>query len=473
MDAERALVTKVAQTGKGAVELATEGIIDDHFIEEDCLEIWKFILAHQQKYGKQPTVPTILEEFPSFNFEMTEEPLDYIKDRFIESVERRHVVEFVQELAVASNDPDEAGKLADKILDQGRKLKMLLPEKGVARLSDAQTRIADYETRAASGKQYTGITIGIPEIDDATLGIQPHELVAIVGWQGTGKSTLAQWILMNFYDQGKCGLYISMEMTAEALLRKWDAMFQQFQSYRHLKMLNLSDEEVKRWKKWAEAVEKGKSDIVVVADGGSWTPDRVHGEIMKHSPDIVVIDYLTLMEASIDRKNEERWTTLTALSRALKQVSIQTNTPIIIINQTNRGSAKDGAELDNIGGSYAIGADSDIVIGLHQDDEMRGWNQMEVRLLKNRDGEIVKSVIYWDMVKMRFADSFQLEQVRKMKTAHELAEVTGKENGKPKLAHLLGSAARTIINTETGEIIEEEIEDASITDTSPAEVQAG
>lgn len=442
MDAERALISKVAHTGRGAVDLMVDGMTADLFASDDCREVWEFIVAHQGKYGKQPTVPTILERFKHFNFELSEEPLDYIRERFIESVERRETIDFARMLAVACNEPEFAGKLADLILEKGRDLNNLLPGARVAKFGEqAAQRVEKYIEQAASGTPYTGLKMGIPDIDDATLGIQDHELISVVGWQGTGKSTLVQWILANIYMQGKVGMYISLEMTAEALMRKWDQMFQEFTSYRHLKMLNLSDAEVKKWQEWASKAKETQADIIVLADGGSWTVERVHGEILKHRPDVVAIDYLSLMESG--KEGEERWASLTKLTRALKQVALQTHTPIIAISQTNRDSAKEGAKMDNIGGSYSVGADSDIVIGLHQDDEKREFNEMEVRLIKNRDGEMISTDIYWDMKTMRFADSFALEQVRKTRAATELAT-------------LIEKGLTVKVNEETGEIIEVE-----------------
>lgn len=439
MDAERALVSKVAHLGRGAADLMIDGVTGELIVNDDCREVWEFIVAHQAKYGKQPTVPTIIERFEHFNFELTEETLEYVRDRFIEAVERREAIDFARALAVACNDPSFAGQLGDLILEKGRDLKNLLPGSKVTYFTDAQHRIDKFLERAETGETYTGLKIGIPDIDDATLGIQSHELVSVVGWQGTGKSTLVQWILGNFFLQGKRSMFISLEMTAEALMRKWDQMFQQFTSYKHLKMLNLTDQEIERWRQWAkDAKNKVGPEIMVLDQGGAWTVERVHGEILKHKPDVVAIDYLSLME--LPGSNLQRWEKLTKLTRDLKQIAQSSLVPIIAISQTNRDSAKAGAQMENIGGSYSVGADSDIVLGLHQDDEMRAGKEMEVRLIKNRDGEMVETSIYWDMHNMKFADSFMLEQVRKTRAKTELQALVEKGLN-PK------------VDPETGEII--------------------
>jgi hypothetical protein len=66
--------------------------------------------------------------------------------------------------------------------------------------------------------------------------------------------------------------------------------------------------------------------------------------------------------------------------------------------------------------------------------------EMEVRLLKNRDGEQVETDIYWDMKTMKFADSFQLEQIRKLRQIEQLKAL---------------EAEGKTIDPETGEIVPE------------------
>lgn len=430
MDAERALLSKIAQSGKHYEHLAADGVNETHFESEDCAEVWGYIQKHTERYGKQPNVPLIMEHFPDFNFEIVDQPLEYLKDRFVQEIERRLADEFNFELAAAVADPKYNGQLADMILEKGRELTNLLPGQSVVRLSDAHLRIKDYEERAKDGHKFTGLRMGIPAIDEATLGIQKHELVTVVGWQGMGKSTLVQRILWEFYLQEQVCLFISLEMTAEALFRKWDQMINQFTSYKHLKTLNLTDTEVKRWKEWAKgAKERAKDrDILVLSDVQGCTVEKIHGEILRHKPDVAAVDYITLMETP-GIAGAARWEKMTKLSRELKLVAMATETPIFAVAQTNRESAKEGAKLDNIGGAYSIGADSDICIGLHQDNEMRSNKQMEVRLIKNRDGEIVNEAMLWDMEKM-FFEEFGSAQVFKTKQGYKPGLASKKQEKK-------------------------------------------
>jgi replicative DNA helicase len=408
MDAERALITKIAQTGRGLNEMISDGITEHHFDSEENSEVWSFMVDHERKYGSMPSYGTIREEFPEFPWILSTDNIKFIRDRFLQARERRLAMEFTTELAHAVNDPERAGKLGEYILEAGRDIMLRQPGHTVHKFSDMSERIKTWHEQRTKGSHY-GIRLGLPMIDAATLGIQPHEFVAIVGWQGMGKSTLSQWIVFNAYGQGKKTLYISLEMNAAALYRKWDSMALQFESYRNLKELNLGDDDIRRWEEYAAILKRPvddrpedmRGDILSLDDVRECTVEKVHAEINRHKPDLVVIDYLTLMEVP-KMGGQQRWEKITWMSRQLKHMALTLKTPIIGLAQTDRTSAKDGAKLDNIGASYAIGADADVVLGLHQDDDMREKEMMEIRLIKNRDGELVNEKALWEMKKMRF-----------------------------------------------------------------------
>ena len=105
------------------------------------------------------------------------------------------------------------------------------------------------------------------------------------------------------------------------------------------------------------------------------------------------------------------------LTQNLKQLSRSLKIPIIGVAQTNRESATGGAKLENIAWSVAIIQDSDIVLGLHQDQEMKDEKMMELRMLKNRDGQTLDVNLKWDMSRMKFSqwresDAFIPEGIR-------------------------------------------------------------
>jgi replicative DNA helicase len=400
MDVERLLLGKVAHTGQ-IEQMQAAGITEEHFNEEIHRDIYRFMCDHARKFKGAPSLQVIRSqpEFENYNFELATDSLEYLKDAFIKLVKKRFAITSLQDLAqeVAKGNVEDFDGM---FLETSRKLAQLMPSAELARFSDMEKRIDEYET---GERVDLGIRMGIPAFDKLTFGIQPHEFVTISGWQGTGKSTLSGWIVYNAWMQDRTSLVVSLEMEAPALMRKWDTMLTNFE-YNQLKAGTLSAEDLENWRLKAKQMKEKKADIIVKDDVRHCTPDYVYAQIVRYEPDLVVVDYISLMETARSQGGTQMWEKVTYLTQALKQIARTTGTPIIGVAQTNINSAQGGARLDNISYSRSIGQDSDIVIGLNQDDEMKENKQMEVRLLKNRDGATCETDMFWDMSRMKFGD---------------------------------------------------------------------
>ncbi len=398
MDYERKLINAVAQRSN-VESLLLDGIREEHFADEEHIEIFKFMTAHFRKYKSSPSLEVVQNEFPGHLFETEQDTLQYLKDEFMKVVKRRYAMIAVHELADALDDDELVGDIDALFLEKSRELAQIVPVTQLSKFSDMDKRITSYE---AGEDVLDGIYMGIPDFDFLTSGIQPHEYVTISGFSGTGKSTLAQWMLFNAYMQGKTPMYISLEMEAKALLRKWDTMAMNFE-YQRLKRQRLSDEDLERWKERAEIVRNSDNDIIILDDVSGCTVDRVYAELTRYQPDILCIDYITLMDTPRSAGGTQMWEKVVTLTRQLKQTSRTLGIPIIGVAQTNRSGYQTGAQLDNIAFSQSIVNDSDIILGLGApDEESKRNNKMTVRLLKNRDGRVEETDLLWKMETMEF-----------------------------------------------------------------------
>lgn len=397
MDVEKLLIDKIAYSGS-VEKILIAGLDEDSFKNEDIKLIFSFIVAHFRKYKISPTLQIIKEKFPDHLFEISQESLDYLKDEQINLIKRRAAMSALYDLAEAIDDPDLAPHIDQIFLEKARELTQLMPGSMYSSFKDMDKRIEEYER----GESFSdGIEMGIPEIDYLTSGIQSHEYITIAGFSGTGKSTLAQYILHNSYMQGKTPMYISLEMESKALFRKWDTMTVNFE-YNRLKRGTLHDADLERWKKAAKIIREGENDMIVMDDVRSCTVDRVYAELTRHQPDILCIDYISLMDTS-RTQGTQMWEKVTNITQQLKQISRTLKIPIIGVAQTNRSGSTAGATMDNMAFSQSIVNDSDIILGLNQDEEMKEQKKMGLRLLKNRDGQTAETNLLWKMSTMEFS----------------------------------------------------------------------
>lgn len=402
-DYERALISRVAQTGQ-INSLMGEGIREDHFADERIRKIFSFMTDHFRRYKIAPEFETVFNEFPDFNFETSGESIEFLKDKFKHQVMYRYGAEAVIRISEELADQDSKIEVDQLFMEESRRLATVLPTAKLHAYKDMKERIKEYES--ADEDSWIGIRSGIPAVDNLTFGIQPHEYVTIFGATSIGKSTLSQWMLFNAWMQNKTPMYISLEMEANALFRKWDTMLMNFR-YNDLKGHTLREEEIEAWKEKAEEVASRPNDIIVMDDVSGCTVDRVYAEINRWKPDLLCLDYINLM--SVRSSYSQNWEKIQYLTQELKQVSRTLKTPIIGIAQANRSSFSQGATLENIGGSISIVQDSDLVFGLHADEEMREEKKSELRLLKNRDGAVGTVDLWWEPETMKFG---QWEETR-------------------------------------------------------------
>jgi replicative DNA helicase len=334
-------------------------------------------------------------------------------------VKRRRATEGLRLIARSIHEAEESRddaallELDSRMLELSRDVAREVPSSKVERFSQVRERQVDYRERAAKGLAF-GIPLGLGKIDTYTLGLQPGEYASIVGWQGKGKSTLLQaalleaWLSQTTSEQGLKGpiLFFSLEMKARTVYRRFDTMLMNHRRkldelvrYHGMKALEMTDAELDRWDKAAELIGQAEHDIIVIDDILHCTPDRVMAEVSSHNPSICAVDYITLMESP---SRASMWESITMMTRQMKMIAQATDTPLYAVAQTNIASAAEGAMLENIAFARSIGADSDLVLGLHQTEDMRKRLQMIVRLLKNRDGAPTEQGMYWDPVHMYF-----------------------------------------------------------------------
>lgn len=401
MNIESALISKIISTGQ-LEEAVSKGVRDDLFADDECRDMFRYLTNHARRYKSPPSMEAVKNDKPDFLWEHTQDPLDYIIDRFNVLAKRRMANEMVVELAAACNDPERAENIDLEFLEVARKLAMLVPSGKVARMSEMESRIDEYERRAKEGDK-TGIPFGFPQLDEWTGGIQPHEFITVMGFSGLGKSTMLLAIAFNTWVQGYTPLIISLEMEAGTILRKFDAMASSL-DYQKMKQLDLPKDQIKNWRKTAARIQEKTCDIPVIDNIRHCTPDHVFAETVRHKPDLVIVDYLSLMRSSAPSRSSSMWQSLTEVTQDLKQNARTLKIPIVAAAQTNRSGGKDGAELDNVGYSISVTQDSDIILGLYADDAMKENREMEVRLNKNRDGRLGKFIAVWNHETMEYRD---------------------------------------------------------------------
>ena len=253
---------------------------------------------------------------------------------------------------------------------------------------------SDLEKLAQNKGNITGIPSGFYELDKITSGFHPHELIIIAARPGMGKTAIALNMVTNMaINSKKTVALFNMEMGAEQLATRMLSSVGQIDGSK-LKTGNLEHSD---WKRVNEAISRLSNTSIYIDDTAGNTVGEIRSKCRKlaTSPqglDIVVIDYLTLIQGS-SKNGANRQQEVADISRALKTMAMELNVPVIALSQLSRGIEQRVDKkpmLSDLRESGAIEQDADIVAFLHCSDEEKEKenSMMEFVIRKHRNGPL-------------------------------------------------------------------------------------
>jgi len=236
----------------------------------------------------------------------------------------------------------------------------------------------------------TGVTTGLETIDIKLSGLQPSQLILLAARPAMGKTALGLTMAWNAAKEGKSVVFFSLEMSTLQL------------NYRLLSMVSMIDlEQVMNgrikddeWELLFTATKQIAAKDLYVDETPGITLSEMRSKLKRLKAevgvDLVVIDYLQLMQA--DGYQENRQNEIASISRGLKTLSKELNCPILSLAQLSREADKRADHkpiLSDLRESGAIEQDADVVMLLYREDyydEEDNPNIAKVIVAKHRNG---------------------------------------------------------------------------------------
>jgi replicative DNA helicase len=253
-------------------------------------------------------------------------------------------------------------------------------------------------------REVTGLATDFTDFDRLTSGLQKGELIIIAARPSMGKTALAINIAQNAaINHNAIVAVFSLEMSKEALLRRMLAS-QAWVDQQKLQKGFLGRED---HDKLQSALGQLIDSRIFIDDsaGISLAEMRAKARRLKQNAgglDLVVVDYLQLMSATVPssgRKNyENRTQEVSAISRGLKALAKELDVPVLALSQLSRAGVqrKDDHRplLSDLRESGTIEQDADVVAFIHResyykhDEEMSEADKAksEIIVAKQRNG---------------------------------------------------------------------------------------
>lgn len=258
-----------------------------------------------------------------------------------------------------------------------------------------------------------GVTTGFIDLNKITNGLHKSDLILLAARPSMGKTALALNIAANAARAGKVIVLFSLEMSKTQLGNRLLSTMSGVNSM-SLSTGNLSDEDMSELINALARMEQYKLFIDDTA-GMTLLEMRSKARRIKHEHglDLIVIDYLQLMQGGRSRLTEQnRQQEISEISRSLKALARELDVPILALSQLSRNvemRAEKKPQLSDLRESGSLEQDADMVMFLYRDeyynrDDTNNQNLAELILAKNRNGPTTSIRLQFQKEIMRFGD---------------------------------------------------------------------
>lgn len=239
------------------------------------------------------------------------------------------------------------------------------------------------------------IASGFDELDKLTCGLESG-LIVVAGRPSMGKTAFAMNIAENIIiNQQLPTVIFSIEMTGEQLINRLIASIGSINMH-NLRTGNLNAQEFEQMMKSVNRI-KLLNDKLLINESCNLSTFDVKGGVRRAIKKygklgVVIIDYLQIMQRSYA---ETQALAIGDITRELKTLSKEINTPIILLSQLNRELERRENKrpvMSDLRESGAIEQDADLILFLYRDEvyntESQAKGTAEIIIGKQRNGQI-------------------------------------------------------------------------------------
>src|SRR6476619_6633749 len=272
---------------------------------------------------------------------------------------------------------------------------------GFQKFETALTTALDMAARAYQREgRLSGLASGLKDLDRMMGGLQQSDLVILAGRPGMGKTALATNIGYNIakawrgeikpdghtstVNGGIVGFF-SLEMSAEQLATRIIAEQTSIPS-NQIRRGGISESDFEKIKDYS--IELQNIPLYVDETGGlsvAQLAARARRLKRQRGLDLVVIDYLQLLQGSTRRSQENRVQEITEITTKLKALAKELNVPILALSQLSRQvESRDDKrpQLSDLRESGSIEQDADVVLFVYREEY---YHQMRKPLESSRE----------------------------------------------------------------------------------------
>jgi replicative DNA helicase len=262
--------------------------------------------------------------------------------------------------------------------------------------------------------QLMGLRTGFTDIDSNTQGLQASDFIVLAARPSVGKTSLA----LNIAEyaavrEGKSVGVFSLEMSKEQLVLRLLSSVTQINSFK-LRSGFLGEMD---FPKIASAMETLSRAKIFIDDTASISVMELRTKArrlkMEHGLDLLIVDYLQLMQPGSSGRESNRVQEVSEISRGLKALARELGIPVLALSQLSRQiemrSDSKEPRLSDLRESGAIEQDADMVIFLWRktdriEESDAGGEAIDFSIAKHRNGPTGTGQLYFMKEQTRFVN---------------------------------------------------------------------
>jgi replicative DNA helicase len=272
---------------------------------------------------------------------------------------------------------------------------------GFQRFANSLTTAIDMAAKAYQRDgRLSGLATGLDDLDRIMGGLQPSDLIILAGRPGMGKSALATNIAYNIAKSWRGEVrpdghtvtanggivgFFSLEMSAEQLATRIIAEQTGIPSS-HIRRGGITEADFETLKDCS--IELQNLPFYLDETGGlsiAQLAARARRLKRQRGLDLLVIDYVQLLQGSTRRSSENRVQEITEITTKLKALAKELNVPILALSQLSRQvESRDDKrpQLADLRESGSIEQDADVVMFVYREEY---YHAMRKPLESNRE----------------------------------------------------------------------------------------
>ena len=335
-----------------------------------------------------------------------------------EKSELRHLIDAATEIASAAYEATDDVK--DIMDDAEKKILAVAANQTGGAFEPIRNIVIDtvgrVETLYENQGGLTGISTGFRDLDRDTSGLQKSDLILVAARPSMGKTAFTLNIATYAAMHGHTVAFFSLEMSKEQLVQRMLCSEGGIDSQR-LRTGQLEDADWDRLINTADRVSK--ASIYIDDTAGINVMDlRSKARRLKaeHGLDLIVIDYLQLMQGRARSSSDNRQQEISEISRSLKALARELDVPVVALSQLSRSVESRTVKkpmLSDLRESGSLEQDADIVMFLYREDyydqETERKNITEVIIAKHRNGPIGTIELFFQKEFTKFRDLSRME----------------------------------------------------------------